>query len=104
MKAALESFALLREPNKTVILGDMFELGENSVKEHQAIADLTRELPIENSYLVGEHFSRTHSESHLFNNFEELQNYLTKTNIKEHAILIKGSRGMQLERALEFLN
>jgi UDP-N-acetylmuramoyl-tripeptide--D-alanyl-D-alanine ligase len=44
MKAALESFALLREPNKTVILGDMFELGENSVKEHQAIADLTRKI------------------------------------------------------------
>jgi UDP-N-acetylmuramoyl-tripeptide--D-alanyl-D-alanine ligase len=104
MKAALESFALLKELKKTVILGDMFELGENSAKEHQAIADLTRELPIENIYLVGEHFSRTHTESHLFNNFEELQNHLIKTDIKEHAILIKGSRGMQLERALEFLN
>ena len=104
MKAALESFALLKEPNKTVILGDMFELGENTAKEHQAIADVTRELPIDTIYLVGEHFSKTHTESQQFNNFEELQNHLIKTDLKEHAILIKGSRGMQLERALKFLN
>lgn len=104
MKAALESFALLREPNKTVILGDMFELGENTAKEHQAIADVARELSIENSYLVGEHFSKTDTESQQFKNFEDLQNYLLKTDIKNHTILIKGSRGMQLERALEFLS
>ena len=104
MKAALESFAVLKEPHKTVILGDMFELGENSMKEHQAIVDLTCELPIDTVFLVGEHFSRTHTESQQFKNFKELQNHLTKTEIKKHAILIKGSRGMQLERVLELLS
>ena len=104
MKAALESFALLKEPHKTVILGDMFELGENSMKEHQAIVDLTRELQFETIFLVGEHFSRTHTESQQFKSFKELQNHLIKNNIKNHAILIKGSRGMQLERVLELLS
>ena len=104
MKAALESFAVLKEPHKTVILGAMFELGENSMKEHQAIVDLTCELPIDTVFLVGEHFSRTHTESQQFKNFKELQNHLTKTEIKKHAILIKGSRGMQLERVLELLS
>ena len=104
MKAALESFALLKEPHKTVILGDMFELGENSMKEHQAIVDLTCELPIDTVFLVGEHFSRTHTESQQFKSFKELQNHLIKTEIKKHAILIKGSRGMQLERVLELLS
>ena len=104
MKAALESFAVLKEPHKTVILGDMFELGENSMKEHQAIVDLTRELQFETIFLVGEHFSRTHKESQQFKNFKELQNHLIKNKIKNHAILIKGSRGMQLERVLELLS
>jgi len=104
MKAALESFALLKERHKTVILGDMFELGEDSAKEHQAIADLATNLKFKHVFLVGENFSLTQTKSHQFKGFKELKNYLLTNALKGYSILIKGSRGMKLERVLEILN
>ena len=104
MAAALENFSMLKSKNKTVILGDMFELGQNCDEEHQEVADLARKLNIKNIFLVGEHFYKTNTEARQFVNFEELKKYLTINKLKNNSILIKGSRGMKLERVLEFLN
>jgi UDP-N-acetylmuramoyl-tripeptide--D-alanyl-D-alanine ligase len=41
IEVALQTFAKFQEKNKTVILGDMFELGAESANEHQAIVDLS---------------------------------------------------------------
>ncbi|HET8809868.1 MAG TPA: UDP-N-acetylmuramoyl-tripeptide--D-alanyl-D-alanine ligase [Flavobacteriaceae bacterium] len=106
MLAALESFDSLPGKNKVLILGDMFELGENSLAEHQAIVDQIESLDFDIVYLCGKDFHRTQSGSikiQHFENFEELKNELEKTKFSAVSILIKGSRGMALERILKSL-
>lgn len=104
MKAALENFDAINELNKTVILGDMFELGETSLEEHQAIVDLVQKLKFTNSYFVGENFHQTTSNKTSFNTFDNLLEHLKNNPLKHQSILIKGSRGMRLERLLEIIN
>jgi len=103
MKVALENFAVLNESQKVVILGDMFELGEDSAHEHQAIADLATSLNFESIFLVGKNFHGVSINHATFSDFESLQAQLTKQPLHQKTILIKGSRGMKLERLLEFL-
>ena len=104
MKVALENFAALEEEGQLIILGDMFELGNESENEHQAIADLASSLQIQNQYLIGEHFYNVTTAHKKFKTFDDFKSYIDKNPIKQQSILIKGSRGMQLERVLEFIS
>ena len=104
MKVALESFNLLNAKNKVVILGDMFELGNESETEHQSIVDYANTLCIEHQIFVGEHFFKAKTKQQKFKNFENLKNYLETNKVENSTILIKGSRGMRLERALELFS
>ncbi|WP_298950370.1 UDP-N-acetylmuramoyl-tripeptide--D-alanyl-D-alanine ligase [uncultured Nonlabens sp.] len=102
MSVALENLASQNYINKTAILGDMFELGNYAAEEHQNIASLTQKLKIDDVYLIGENFFKSRITS--AKQFEELSTFLKNTNIntdKEQVILIKGSRGMGLEKILE---
>ncbi|HAF76952.1 MAG TPA: UDP-N-acetylmuramoyl-tripeptide--D-alanyl-D-alanine ligase, partial [Maribacter sp.] len=102
MKVALENFHTLEKPNKILILGDMFELGNSSREEHQIIANLASSLNFEEVILVGENFQLTDSNAINLTNFNALKTYLDKYDLPEKStILIKGSRGMALERVLE---
>ena len=104
MEVALRHLAGLKTKEKIAILGDMFELGEDSEKEHQAIADLSATLGIENLYLVGKAFSGIHTEAKQFKTFEDLADSLKAHPIEGPAtLLIKASRGMALERVLDYL-
>lgn len=103
MKAALEAFDQTPGEHKTVILGDMFELGESAAEEHQAIADIARGMPLENRYFVGDHFFRATVKGEKFKSFEDFSTYLKQHPLIKGAVLIKGSRGMALERTLELL-
>lgn len=106
MLAALESFDSLPGKNKVLILGDMFELGENSLAEHQAIVDQIESLDFDIVYLCGKDFHRTKSGSvkiQHFEDFETLKNAVQRSKFSEKLILIKASRGMALERVLEYL-
>lgn len=100
MEQALENFARLESRPKVVILGDMFELGDEAEREHQAIADLASRLNFDEVYLVGENFFKTKGTNQRFRDFESLKTALQETPIGESSILIKGSRGMALERLL----
>ena len=103
MKAALDSLSYLKDSKKIAILGDMFELGESSKKEHQAIAEYASSLNIDGVYLVGSNFYNSQidfKQITYFESFEELITSLDFTNIKNSTLLIKGSRGMALERIL----
>lgn len=106
MEAALLNFKKL-DGEKAVILGDMFELGEESQAEHQKIADLAMKLGFENIFLIGNHFSRTNFENGKnltkFETREHAENHFKESKIQEETVLIKGSRGMALEKILEFI-
>ena len=104
MKVAIENFSKLADETKIVILGDMFELGEESEKEHQAIVDLVEGLDFTHAFFVGKHFFNTNTKEVKFESYIELENHLKNSNYKEANFLIKGSRGMQLERALDAIS
>lgn len=100
MKVALRSFKNIKSKYKTIVLGDMFELGSYAVKEHQDIVDIATELNFDNVFLVGENFNKSITSHQQFKTFDDLKKYLIKHPIKENTILIKGSRGMALERVV----
>ena len=104
MKVALENFNSLKKDRKVLILGDMFELGESAKEEHQNISDLATSLNFEQVLLVGENFYATNSTAVRLKSFEELKVYLVnKPTQTKSSFLIKGSRGMALERVLDLI-
>jgi UDP-N-acetylmuramoyl-tripeptide--D-alanyl-D-alanine ligase len=86
-----------------VILGDMFELGSESEKEHQLISDYCTELNFKNVVLVGKLFNKTLSNNLKLASFDALKKYINESKITNYQLLIKGSRGMALERITEYL-
>ena len=104
MTVALENFASIKAESKVVILGDMFELGEESSKEHQAIIDLATSLNFDKKLFVGENFNLGNTNELQFKSYEHLEEYLKKNPLEKQSILIKGSRGMRLERILDIIN
>ncbi len=105
MSASLNNFSLIRQNNKCVILGDMLELGEASAEEHQKIADLVSGLDLENIFLVGKNFIgvQVAEKTKKFESVELLYDYLIKQPMENSLILIKGSRGICLEKILNLL-
>ncbi len=106
MLAAIDTFKNLTGNSKILILGDMFELGEEAEKEHQLIASLLDKSQLGITYLIGKNFSKTQTLSEYiqkFESFEDFKSALTKKIPKNNTILIKGSRGMALERVLDLL-
>ena len=103
MKAALENFAAMEGENKTIFIGDMFELGDTAAKEHQYIADLAAASKFDTVYLIGENFFNTQSPLLKFKSFGDLSKHLKNRAPKGSNVLIKGSRGMALERILDLI-
>jgi UDP-N-acetylmuramoyl-tripeptide--D-alanyl-D-alanine ligase len=104
MQVALENFDTLKAPSKVVILGDMFELGKESEHEHQAIVDAATAFNFDETYFVGENFNIAKTNKPQFKTYQDFEDFLKKNPLKNHSILIKGSRGMRLERILEFIS
>lgn len=106
MKVAIESFILLNKINKKLFLGDMFELGEESQYEHRAIVDLLINQNSIKCYFIGKDFYKnkiSKSNFFFFENFENFSEVIKNEKFENSMILIKGSRGMALERTLEFI-
>ena len=103
MAAALENFYEMQSGNKLLILGDMLELGEDTEKEHQHIVDLLNKKNLSNALLVGSHFLKVNNTvgAKQFSNSEEALQWLKDQRIENSTVLIKGSRGIRLEKLVE---
>lgn len=101
MRAALENF--FREPTtrkRAVILGDMRELGDYAEAEHRTVVEMLRTAGIDEAYLVGPHFSAAGAGRFaVFPDVDALCAHLTRHPVRNRTVLVKGSRGIRLEKA-----
>lgn len=107
MAVAIENFLQLERPNKVIILGDMFELGDESQTEHSEVIKLLSKEDKVKCFFVGKAFyanKMPNSHFYFYDSFEAFSDFLKETKIENSTILIKGSRGMALERTLEYLS
>lgn len=106
MKSALESFARVTENHKIALLGDMFELGAESAKEHQKVIDFILEINL-NTFLIGKNFYQLKGDFgpaiQFFESKDDVIQFLEKMELKDHLILLKGSRGIGLESIVPYL-
>ncbi|MFY9309722.1 MAG: UDP-N-acetylmuramoyl-tripeptide--D-alanyl-D-alanine ligase [Bacteroidia bacterium] len=105
MNAAIENFAKMDQSNKMVILGDMLELGVESEKEHNAVVELLSKRGIKNALLVGPYFQKAAklTGAMSFSSSDEALDYLRANQVKDATILVKGSRGIKLEKVVDAL-
>ncbi len=107
MAASILNFINLKtDKQKIVILGDMFELGETTEAEHEALGELVKKGNFATVILFGEHIK--HALKHLplayyFNEKFSLHLWLNDKQFTSTAVLIKGSRGVKLESTVDFL-
>jgi len=82
----------------------MFELGQYSETEHQSIVNLIERAPVNEAWLVGDHFLKTSRSTKFkaFKSVEQLKDALRKSPVENRVVLLKGSRGIQLEKVLQF--
>ena len=98
MQAAINAFK-----GDTYILGAMRELGDYSHLEHQNIVNMLAERKADTVFLVGEEYLQTTSPYPVFENVEQLHQYLQQQPLKGKNILLKGSRSTQMEKLLDIL-
>jgi len=104
MQIAIENFHQIKATHKMLILGDMLELGDESPAEHLAIVDQLENSGFDKVVLVGPDFiAAAKGRYTCFNNSEEACIWLLDQEIKDFTILIKGSRGIKMEKVLEAL-
>ncbi|MCF8303495.1 MAG: UDP-N-acetylmuramoyl-tripeptide--D-alanyl-D-alanine ligase [Bacteroidales bacterium] len=106
MEVALDNLAAMEAAgrSKGVILGDMMELGQSSAEEHRKILYKLDKLAFNTVILAGEAFSGICSDKFTcFASTGELIEWLRQQAVNDHLLLIKASRGMQLERITEYL-
>ncbi len=105
MEAALNNFKQNFNGKKAVMLGDMFELGNNADAEHREIAKLASESGFEILVFVGPVFRDAAGikDAHYFNNSDDAAHWIKSQPLEGYTILIKGSRGSKMEKVLEVL-
>lgn len=102
MLVSLENFKSF-EGSKTIIIGDMLELGEESLGEHQNIIDFANSCNFDEIITVGPHFKSVYPSVNAFLNTSELIERLQLMPITKENILLKASRGIALEKIIDFL-
>jgi UDP-N-acetylmuramoyl-tripeptide--D-alanyl-D-alanine ligase len=104
MESGIRSFATL-EGKKTLLLGDMLELGTHSSYEHLAIFQLTQELGYSDVYFVGDEFKKAlPSYPFVFDTASSLMAWLDTHALDSQYVYIKGSRGIAMEQCLDYFD
>ena len=109
MFVAIENIGNIQASRKVLVLGDMFELGEESAAEHAAVIKKTLEVQVNDRIFIGKEFYSQQSilsgqyfvSSQFYNSVEDAMTALKNDPVKNSTVLIKGSRGMALERLVE---
>lgn len=99
MQLAIENFSKI-PGDKILILGSMAELGKDSEKEHMALVNQIKDHQWREVILVGKEFQKISHPFHQFKNSDEVSSWIQQQKFKNANILIKGSRSMQMEKAL----
>lgn len=106
MEQALQSLLAMDTTNKAAILGDMYELGDDSREEHFRIGHWLQSSPIQTILLCGEEMSAAQEacpRARHFRTRDDLAAYLNSNRLPASTILIKASRGMALEEIVNFI-
>ena len=101
VELAIKSF-VRKDGTKAIILGDMFELGESSLNEHKKIIEFSENYNIDKRIFIGHEFfslKNNHINNLFFKSKEDLYEEVGTLDYKN--ILIKGSRGMEMEQILK---
>lgn len=103
MAESLKNFSTFNG-SKTIIIGDMLELGEESDKEHQAMMSFAESFNFDEIITVGKCFKKVNTISQSFIDAQELAKFLESNEIQSKNVLLKASRGIALEKILEFIH
>lgn len=105
MQMSVRSFSEIKAEKKVLILGDMLELGDKSEEEHLKLLSAVKSMNPDKVLLIGSQFRKVSSDYGYksFLNIAELREHLKNEPIKGSYILIKGSRGMTLEKIYDVL-
>lgn len=100
MKLAVENFAKMNKAHKIVFLGGMRELGAGTSMEHQMLIDQLKQYTWDQVILVGNEFKACKHAYVYFDTVQEAKQWLQAQEYEGYSILIKGSRGIQMEQLI----
>ena len=106
MFVAIENLGKLKASHKVLVLGDMFEMGQESAAEHEAVIKKALETPVDERIFIGGGFAGREAvdaggKAIFYPTAEDAIAGLKANPIRNATVLIKGSRGMALERLVE---
>ena len=100
MKLAVENFVKLNKANKVVCLGGMRELGADTLIEHQMLIDQLKQNNWSEVILVGAEFKDCNHNYPYFDTVQDAKTWFESKQFSGHTLLIKGSRGIQMEQLI----
>ena len=105
MRLAIDSFSAIKADHKIIIIGDMLELGEKSEEEHLKVLKMLQSDIAEKVLLLGPVFYKISAKSgfNAFDKIDKLMEFIRGVPLTGNTILIKGSRGMGLEKIYDLL-
>lgn len=106
MAAALDNLSTVVSDKKVALLGDMLELGEDSLKLHAEVVEKLAAMDLSLVCLVGGEFAKVCGDNeavHCFVTSDELAQWLAQNPVDGATVLIKGSRGTRMEKVMPVL-
>jgi UDP-N-acetylmuramoyl-tripeptide--D-alanyl-D-alanine ligase len=100
MQVAIENFAKMHADKKVLLLGGMREMGDESIAEHTALVQLIQQHKWHQVVLVGTDFDKVPHPFLYFNTSTEAGEWLKAQAFENTYLLIKGSRGVAMEKAI----
>lgn len=106
MEAAINNLKVMPGPKKAVILGDMYELGDQSENAHQHLGKIVAQGDFDQVIFCGKHIKKALSNNPnalYFEDNNELITYLQSHQFSNSTILVKASRGIGLEKVIDYI-